>query len=342
MSQSACDAACHRRTLVCTASYCAAHGLDPAKVPVVLPDDHDLLWLDLENPSDDELGALVTEFGFHELAIEDASKQHQRAKIDPYESFTFLVLFSVTLNEQTQRMDAHELDVFLGTSYVVSVHHWPIGDIDRTTARAHTDLRTLDHGVAALLYSLCDTIVDAYLPIADQIRDRVQALERRVFAPEHPRTRAALHEDIFSLRSELLKLRSTIGPQRDVLAVLSHRGLPMIDSNTALYFHDVADHLQRVIETIDVYHQMLASVLDSYNAQSSNALNQVMRVLTSFSIILMSISFIAGVYGMNFNTSVSPFNMPELNAYLGYPFVLLLMGVVAGVLAFLLRYRGWL
>ncbi len=133
-----------------------------------------------------------------------------------------------------------------------------------------------------------------------------------------------------------------IGPERDVLAVLSRRGLPILDKKTALYFHDVADHLQRVIETIDVYHDMLGSVLDSYNAQSANSLNQVMRVLTSYSIILMSITFIAGVYGMNFNPSVSPFNMPELNFYFGYPLALLSMAVLTVVLVIFFKRRGWL
>jgi magnesium transporter len=222
------------------------------------------------------------------------------------------------------------------------VHQAPVHDVQRIAERLHTDLRKLDHGASALLYALLDTIIDAYLGVVEQIRERIQQLERRVFASQVPRFRRALHEDIFALRSELLELRFVIGPERDVLAVLSRRGLPILDKKTALYFHDVADHLQRVIETIDVYHDMLGSVLDSYNAQSANSLNEVMRVLTSASIILMSITVICGVYGMNFNPAVSPWNMPELEFYYGYPLALLAMAVLTIVLVIFFKRRGWL
>jgi magnesium transporter len=231
---------------------------------------------------------------------------------------------------------------FVGANYLFTVHQWPIRDMERVAVRLQTDLRTLDHGVSALLYSVADTVVDGYLPVVEHIRERIQQLERRVFASQAPRFRRALHEDIFALRAELLELRYVIGPERNVLATLSRRGLRIIDKKTALYFQDVADHLQRVVETIDVYHEMLASVLDSYNAQSSNSLNEVMRVLTSCSIILMSVTLIAGVYGMNFNTSISPFNMPELNFYFGYPFALGLMLAVTVVLVMYFKRRGWL
>jgi magnesium transporter len=330
------------RTLVCTESYREARGLDPAEVQLIVPDERDLLWLDLDSPSLDELQTIATAFSFHPLAVEDAAQEHQRSKIDHYDSFYFLVLFGVSYNERTRDVLEQELDVFLGRNYLVTVHYSPIGGIEALAKRLHTDLGTLDHGVGALLYSLADTIVDSYLPVAEQIKDSIQELERRVFASQHPRARRGLHEDIFSLRAELLELRTVISPEREVLAVLSRRGLRVIDKKTGLYFRDVSDHLQRVIETIDVYHQMLAGVLDSYNAQSANALNEVMRVLTSYSIILMSITFIAGVYGMNFNTTISPFNMPELNLYFGYPLALGGMIVLATSLGLYFKRRGWL
>ena len=130
-----------------------------------------------------------------------------------------------------------ELDIFLGPNYLVTVHHSPIPEIDRIAARLHADLRTLDHGIGVLLYALSDTIVDSYLPVADQIRTRIQQLERRVFASAAAaRCSASSHEDIFTLRGELLELRTVIGPERDVLAVLARRGLRVVDKKTALYF----------------------------------------------------------------------------------------------------------
>jgi magnesium transporter len=330
------------RTLVCTEKFCAEHQIDRSNVVLVLPDEFDLLWLDLEAPSIDELHTVADEFGFHPLAVEDASQEHQRAKIDQYDNFYFLVLFGVTYSLKNYEVDEHEIDFFLGPNYLVTVHQAPVHDVQRIAERLHTDLRTLDHGASALLYTLADTIIDTYLGVVEQIRERIQQLERRVFASQVPRFRRALHEDIFALRGELLELRYVIGPERDVLAVLSRRGLPILDKKTALYFHDVADHLQRVIETIDVYHDMLGSVLDSYNAQSANSLNEVMRVLTSASIILMSITVICGVYGMNFNPAVSPWNMPELEFYYGYPLALLAMAGLTIVLVIFFKRRGWL
>jgi magnesium transporter len=327
---------------VCTEAYRAALQLDPADVKLVVPDEGGLLWLDLEAPSAEELEIVTREFEFHPLAVEDAAQEHQRAKIDHYDTFYFLVLFGITFEQHTRQIQEKELDIFLGRNYLVTVHHWPIEHIDAVASRLHADMRTLSRGVGSLLYSLADTIVDSYLPVAEEIRGSIQQLERRVFASQHPRARQDLHEDIFALRAELLELRTVIGPERDVLAVLSRRGLRVIDKKTALYFQDVADHLQRVIETVDVYHEMLAGVLDSYNAQAANALNQVMRVLTSYSIILMSVTLIAAVYGMNFNTSVSPFNMPELNLYFGYPLSLLVMALLGLTLAYFFRRRGWL
>jgi magnesium transporter len=330
------------RILVCTEKYLAEQHIDRSAVVLVLPDALDLLWIDLEAPSPEVLQAVATDFDFHPLAVEDATQEHQRAKIDQYDGSYFLVLFGVTYNEATHQIEEHEIDFFVGANYLFTVHQGAIGDLERVAARLQTDLRTLDHGVAALLYSVVDTVVDGYLPVVEHIRARIQQLERRVFESQVPRFRQTLHEDIFALRAELLELRYVIWPERNVLATLSRRGLRIIDKKTALYFQDVADHLQRVVETIDVYHEMLASVLDSYNAQSANSLNEVMRVLTSCSIILMSVTLIAGVYGMNFNTSLSPFNMPELNFYFGYPLALLMMITVTTVLVMYFKRRGWL
>jgi magnesium transporter len=329
------------RILVCNEKYLAEQHIDRSAVVLVLPDGLDLLWIDLEAPSPEVLQAVASDFDFHPLAVEDASQEHQRAKIDQYDNSYFLVLFGVTYSE-SHLIEEHEIDFFVGPNYLFTVHQWPIRDMERVAMRLQTDLRTLDHGVAALLYSVTDTLVDAYLPVVEHIRERIQQLERRVFESQVPRFRRALHEDIFTLRAELLELRYVIVPERNVLATLSRRGLRIIDKKTAVYFQDVADHLQRVIETIDVYHDMLASVLDSYNAQSANSLNEVMRVLTSFSIILMSVTLVAGIYGMNFNTSISPFNMPELNFYFGYPFALGLMVAITLVLVMYFRRRGWL
>ncbi len=330
------------RTLLCTEEYCTRRQLDRAEIGAVLADAHNLLWLDLENPSPEELQLLAGEFGFHPLAVEDATKQHQRSKVDRYDTFYFIVVYDIDYVQADNRIDEHELDIFLGKNFLVTVHYEPIEEIADVAGRLGRNLSLIEHGIGVLLYSLLDTIVDHYFPVVDQVGARIQQLERRVFTTRHPRQREGLHEDIFALRSELLQLRQVIGPERNVLAVLARRDLPIISKKTAVYFQDVQDHVLRVVDAVDVYRDLVGSVLDSYHAQNANSLNQVMRVLTSCSIILMSVSFIAGIYGMNFNAEASPFNMPELNAPLGYPLALLLMALVAGGLALVFRRQGWL
>jgi magnesium transporter len=149
------------RILVCSEKYLADQHIDRSAVVLVVPDGLDLLWVDLEAPSAEVLQAVATDFDFHPLAVEDASQEHQRAKIDQYDGSYFLVLFGVMYNEGTHQIEENEIDFFVGANYLFTVHQGPIRDLERVAARMQADLRTLDHGVSALLYSVADTVVDA-------------------------------------------------------------------------------------------------------------------------------------------------------------------------------------
>jgi magnesium transporter len=209
------------RTLLCNEEYCTRRQLDRAEIATVLAHDRNLLWLDLDRPTPEEWHLLSEEFAFHPLAVEDATKGHQRAKIDRYDTFYFLVVHDIDYDPDTNRIDEHELDIFLGRNFLVTVHYEPIAEIADVAGRLGQNLALIEHGVGVLLYSLLDTIVDHYFPVVDHIRDRIHQLERRVFTTRQPRQREGLHEDIFALRTELLQLRQVIGPQRDVLAVIA-------------------------------------------------------------------------------------------------------------------------
>jgi magnesium transporter len=285
---------------------------------------------------------LAGEFGFHPLAVEDATKQHQRPKIDRYDDFYFMVFYDIDYLDEDNRIDEHELDIFLGKNFLITVHDEAIAEVAEVAERFARNLTLIEHGIGVLLYTLLDTIVDHYFPVAERIREHIEQLERRVLTARHPRDRADLQADIFALRRELLQMRRVTDPERDVLAVLARRDLPVISKKAAVYFQDVHDHLLRVTDAVNMYRDLLSSVLDSYHAQTANNLNQVMRVLTSCSIILMSVTFIASIYGMNFNPEASPYNMPELNSYYGYPVTLFVMVVVGLTLVWLLRRKGWL
>ncbi len=232
---------------------------------------------------------------------------------------------------------------------MITVHNAPIEEIDEVTTRLGRNMVAIERGVGTLLYSLLDTIGGHYFPVVERLGGNIEALERRIITIHDPRStihdprgRERLQEEIFVLRRQLLDLRRLLVPERDVLTALVRRDLPIVSKKAAAYFQDVHDHLLRATDRVDVYRDLVTGALESYHATNSNGLNQTMRVLTAASIILMSVTFIAGVYGMNFNPEVSPFNMPELNTRYGYVASLLLMAVVAGALAWFFRRKGYL
>lgn len=325
-------------TMLCTENRQVKSGVAHEDIGRILADERNILWLDLDTPTHDELQLIASEFGFHPLAVEDAARPHQRPKIDVYSNFYFLVFYDIDYIEDGDRIDERELDIFLGKNFLITVHYGSIEEISEVAGRFHRNLERMDHGVGVLLYSLLDTIVDHYFPVVERIGARIEELELAVFEDGHRRNT----RDIFTLKKELLNLRRAISPERDVVAVLSRRELPIISEPVGLYFQDVYDHTIRVTDTIDVYRDLLSSVLDSYHAMNANSLNEVMRVLASYSIILMSVTLIAGIYGMNFDPDVSPFNMPELESRYGYVVTLLVMLGIGLGLYYVFKRKGWL
>ncbi len=325
-------------TMLCSEGQELKWDLRQSEIGRVLADDANLLWLDLENPTPEELELLASEFGFHELAVEDAQKA-QRPKAEQYDNFNFLVFYDIDYDEASNLIDEHQLSIFLGRNYLVAVHRDLIEEIDEVAARWQRNADQLGRGVGVLLYSLLDTIVDHYFAVVDRIGDRIEELETRVFAQAD---REGLLE-IFTLRRELLTLRRTISPERDVMGMLARRDLPVVGEAVTVYFQDVYDHVLRVTEAIDSYRELLSDVLNSYlsvnannMAMTSNNLNQVMRVLTSVSIILMSVTLIASIYGMNFE------NMPELRTQSGYFVALFVMLTLGLSLAVYFKRKNWL
>jgi magnesium transporter len=189
-----------------------------------------------------------------------------------------------------------------------------------------------NQSVGFLLHSVLDSLVDGYFPVLDDIAERADSLEEAIILAGQP----TLQAEILRLRRELLMIRRVVGPERDVMNVLIRRDPPLFSSKEVLYFQDVYDHLLRVSDTVDIYRDMLSSVLDANLSMVSYTLNVVVKRLTSYSIILMSISIVAGIYGMNFVF------MPELDWRFGYPFALGLMVVIATVEVGIFRRINWL
>lgn len=326
------------QTLLCADGARVHPDLRHADPRQVLSGEHSILWLDLERPTAEELHLVAGEFGFHPLAIEDLGKR-QRPKIDRYATFHFIVVYDIDYHAADDTIDEHQLNIFLGSNYLVTVHDEPIAEIGEVAERWQRNADQIERGIDVLLYSLLDTIVDHYFPVVDAIGDRIEALENAVFRRA---TRARLQQ-VFALKRELLLLRRTITPERDVMALLAKRDLPaggeavtVGGEAVAVYFQDIYDHVLRVTEAIDTYRDLLSGVLDSYLSMNANNLNEIMKVLTSYSIILMSVTLIAGIYGMNFD------NMPELHTRYGYFAALGAMVFLGLTLAAYFKRKGWL
>ena len=285
-----------------------------------------IVWVDIQDPTDEDVELLRSEFGFHELALEDAARQDQRPKIDLYDGYCFIVFYAV------RRGSEEEISIFVGKNYLVTVHTGPVPEIDATVERWRLNADRLGHSVAVPAYSLLDAIVDGYFPVVDELTEAVEEIETAMFASGS----VDRQKEVFALKRELLNLRRVIAPEREVLNTLIRRDEPILGEQTLPYFQDIYDHLIRIMDSVDLVRDQLTSLLDAQLSVVSNRLNTVMKRMTALSTILMSINLVAANYGMNFKI------MPELDWPWGYAWALGLMLMTGIFLALLFRRIDWL
>lgn len=295
-------------------------------------EEGNIIWADVSDPTSRDFEELAEEFGFHHLSIEDCQNAHQRPKVEEYTGYYFIVLYEAELAGPTDRLELRELNIFLGKNYLVTVHSRPIRAIATAARLWHEWTDRAEQGAGMLAYLLIDGIVDDYLPLLDIISERMDDLEDSIFGE----WRAEVIEDIFSIKKKLLYLRRSITPLRDVFNTMLRREQPIFPRETHVYFQDVFDHLIRVADTIDSLRDMLSSTMDAYLSVSGNRMNKIMKRLTSISTILMSVTLIAGIYGMNFAL------MPELRWRYGYVYALLSMVAVGIALYVYLKKVKWI
>jgi magnesium transporter len=308
---------------------------DLDRIDEVLSATGSLVWLNLADPTADDLALLEREFSIHPLAMEDVRKRRQRPKLDTYDDQYMLVAYEVRRPAAGDRpFDLAEIHLFAGPGWLVSVHWGPSPAVDDVRQRFERRTPGAGQGVGGLLYTLLDEVVDSYFPLLDDFSDRIDDLERQVVgAADAGGDSLRL---MLALRRELLELRRALAPTRDVANALLRRDTELIADAEVPYYQDLYDHLVRVLDQVDLYRDLLASVVDARLTVTSNSLNAIMKRLTAFTVILMVPTLIAGIYGMNFDV------MPELNWPVGYPFALGLMAAaVIGAIAFF-RSRDWL
>jgi len=294
--------------------------------------ENNVVWADVSDPTGEDFLELAEEFNFHPLSIEDCRNAHQRPKVEEYPGYYFIVLYESELTGPDDDLELRELNIFLGKNYLVTVHSRPIRAVETAKRLWGEWTDRADHGAGLLAYLLMDAVVDDYMPLLDVLSDHMDDLEDDIFGEFRPEA----IQDIFRIKKQLLYLRRAITPLREVFNTMLRREQPIFARATHVYFQDVFDHIIRVADTIDNLRDMLGSTMDAYLSVSGNRMNQIMKRLTSVSTILMSVTLVAGIYGMNFVF------MPELQWRFGYVYALLSMIVIGLALYFYLRKVKWL
>ncbi|MEO7716152.1 MAG: magnesium/cobalt transporter CorA [Capsulimonas sp.] len=305
------------------------HNSDPALIPRLLLDRTKPFWLDLESPSLEEFRLLTDIFQFHPIAVEDAMHPHQRAKLDEYDGYFFLTADEIKLDldleceaaaakDARDRVQMRQMSVFLGPNYLVTIHVEPIEVIRRMRERCDRNHRLLEHGADYLLYTLLDSLADGYFPMLDTLGDTMDDLEDRIVA----KSSDDILETIFLMKRVLNLLRKHVGPFREAMQSLTSRDLCGIQDATLPYFRDVADHLFRVYESLDNDRDIMSGMLDAHLTQVSNSMNRVMQKLSAVATVFLPITFVTGVFGMNFS------KQPWVNTnFWFWAFVMLAMAV---------------
>jgi len=304
---------------------------DLDQISELLMQPRTLIWLDLEQPTATEVALLHNEFGFHPLAIEDAIQTHERPKIETYPGYYLIIFYSIEYDADKRALHFLPITLFVGANYLVSIRTGPVRHVQQTLARWQGNGYVPGYQISSILYALIDGIVDDYFVVLDMIGEQIDDVEDAIFQ----RGRQEIAGEIFTLKKDLLLLRRIVAPERDILNVLLRQEIRIFQPRELAYVRDVYDHLVRITESIDLYRDLLSSALDSYLSLQGNQLNQLVKVLTLWSIILMACSLVAGIYGMNFVL------MPELEQPWGYPFALSLMITIAVSLAIYFKRRRW-
>jgi len=297
-------------------------------------------WVDVAGlGSEDILQRMGKVFKLHPILMEDVVNVPQRPKVDEYEEQLLIIAQMVMPKPDYTGFWVEQVSLILGQHYLLTVQEEPERDcFDRVRDRIRADKGIIrKQGADYLAYTLLDAIIDGFFPVLEAYGERIDELEDEVVTNPSKSTL----EKIYRLRRELLALRRCIWPQRDAINTLIRDGSPLVSEGVKIYLRDCYDHTVQVMDMVETYRELSSGLMDVYLSSVSNKMNEIMKLLTVISSIFIPLTFIAGVYGMNFDADASPWNMPELKWYLGYPLCWLLMIGVGSSLVYFFWKRGW-
>jgi magnesium transporter len=302
-----------------------------------LRENFPVIWVDVVLSGDTKLlSGIGDAFGLHKLALEDVVNTHQRPKVEEYGDYLFII--ALMLHEH-EKDETEQVSFFLGEGYLITFQERPGDCFSSVRDRiVQGKGRIRDAGADYLCYALLDTIVDGYFPALEHLGETLEDLEDRVVSDPDPGNVAELHD----MKRSLLMLRRAIWPHREMLNNLIRDEHPLISAQSTPFLRDCYDHTIQLMDIVETYREIASGLVDVYISSISVKLNEVMKVLTVVATLFMPLGFIASLYGMNFDRTASPWNMPELGWYYGYLFAVSLMIASAGGLLWYIWKKGWL
>lgn len=316
---------------------CSEHDVtDMERIPELVGSSA-VTWIDVDGLGDAKIIMQIgDQFGLHPLALEDVVNVHQRAKVETYDDHLFVIARAHSIGES---LATEQVAMFLGRNFVITFQEREVDCLEPVRRRIlQAQGRIRNNGADYLLYSLLDAVVDGYFPALEKYGEKLDVLDDYISASAERN----LIQQIHNVRNELLLIRRSVWPLREAINTLIRDSGELISDETHLYLRDCYDHTVQIVDVIETDRELCSDLRDFYLTVVSNRMNQVMKFLTIIATLFIPLSFIAGLYGMNFNPNASSWNMPELNWTFGYPFALGLMGATAiGALTFFWR-KGWL
>ncbi|UUZ90796.1 magnesium/cobalt transporter CorA [Paenibacillus sp. P25] len=292
------------------------------------PAEGEMVWICLDNADASQVEHVVGQlYHCHPLVVEDCVKLNQRPKLDRYKDHVFITFFAVV----DKKLNTAEIGIVVGENFVITVSKKPIPLLNGPQERFLKAEESM-HSPGKILHRILDQCVDEYTDIINHVEDRVDRMEQRIF--NNPYLNVA--KEIFQLKRTFHKLRRTIAEEKTILGTISHQNFPFITKEAEVYFIDIYDHVSRVLDSLDVFRESLTGPLELQMSMKSDRMNQIMKTLTILSSIFLPLTFIVGLYGMNFK------NIPELSWDFGYAYVWAVMIAITVVMWLIFKWKRWI
>jgi len=290
-----------------------------------------LIWLDIENPNRDKMQFLLDNFHFHPLDIEDCLSIIERPKLDEYDDYFFLVMHIPLFIKETRRLSPFTVNIFIGKNFLVTVHHGLCKPIQDTYSRVTENHEILTKGSGYLLHKVIDSLIDHDFPILNKIYRNIQNIENAIFKKVSNKN----VRDILFIRTNILTFRNIIFPQRKILKTLEIKDMEFLIDELEVYFSDLVDHIEKIWDTLENYKELIEGVHDAHESLLSSKINDIMRILTIFSVVILPLTLISGIYGMNV---ILPMESTP------FAFIIIIAGMLVISIGMLIyfKYKDWI